>query len=137
MMEFTYKGKIYDTSKSSGKKSTNRLQVTKDKNLQLAVVHEWFGSYTHRNLKNNELEVLFDLALTSARYQDIIEEISGLTKVGTYPDWVIDEVNRRNDRMTAGMLKDMLEESDDDHAFVEKVREFINDTIDDILLMAR
>lgn len=77
-MIFEYKGKTYDTARSTGETSTNRLQVTDDDELKLIVVHSYFQDSVADLLKHNELDILFSLALISARYNDLIEGL------GTY-----------------------------------------------------
>ena len=96
-MIFKYKDKIYDTARSSGDTSTNRLQVTEDDELKLAVVKGYFADETDYLLKNNTLEMLFDLALISARYSDLIEGLGiELTPVaGLYPEWILTDVARQ------------------------------------------
>lgn len=52
-MIFEYKGKTYDTARSTGETSTNRLQVTDDDELKLTVVHSYFQDSATDLLKHN------------------------------------------------------------------------------------
>lgn len=96
-MIFKYKGKTYDTARSTGETSTNRLQVTDDNELKLAVVHAYFQDDATELLKHNELDVLFNLALISARYSDLIEGLGVDIKsiAGLYPEWILNSVSRQ------------------------------------------
>lgn len=96
-MIFKYKGKTYDTAHSSGETSTNRLQVTDDNELKLALVHAYFQDDATELLNHNELDVLFDLALISARYSDLIEGLGIDMKpvAGLYPEWILNSVSRQ------------------------------------------
>lgn len=96
-MIFKYKGKTYDTARSTGETSTNRLQVTDDNELKLALVHAYFQDDATELLKHNELDVLFNLALISARYSDLIEGLGIDMKsvAGLYPEWILNSVSRQ------------------------------------------
>lgn len=85
-MLFTYNGEKYDTYKNNG------LQRTQDDGLKLKVVNEYFDE-PDQVLKECSLDIAFELALMSARYEDIISEITGgeFSKAGTYPEWVVKE----------------------------------------------
>lgn len=96
-MIFEYKGKTYDTARSTGETSTNRLQVTDDDELKLTVVHSYFQDSETDLLKHNELDILFSLALISARYNDLIEGLGTDYEpiAGLYPEWILNALSLR------------------------------------------
>ena len=95
-MIFEYNGKTYNTARSTGENSTNRLQVTDDNELKLAVINAYFKYDSIELLKHNDLDVLFNLSLISARYSDLIEGLGVDMKPspGLYPEWILNEVSR-------------------------------------------
>ena len=96
-MIFEYNGKTYNTARSTGENSTNRLQVTDDDELKLAVINAYFQDDSIELLTNNDVDVLFNLALISARYSDLIEGLGVDMKPspGLYPEWILNEVSRQ------------------------------------------
>ncbi|MCP8858915.1 hypothetical protein LBW12_02600 [Latilactobacillus curvatus] len=95
-MEFDYNGTHYDTYKNNG------LQNTTDNELKLKVVQEWFWfDDPIRILNESSLDIAFELALMSAKYEDIIYELTGgtLSKAGTYPEWVVKEAEQHFEQL--------------------------------------
>lgn len=88
-MEFEYKGKLHNTYKNE------RLQLTKDEGLKKELVKQYFYK-PDEVLASSKLDLAYDLALMSARYEDIISNLtSEFSKAGTYPEWVIKAAEER------------------------------------------
>lgn len=129
-MFFTYKGKQYDTARSGGELSTNQLQITEDNDLKLAVIDKYYNhdqKFIDNLLAHNQLDIIFDYVLTSARYIDIAEELSGMTKAGVYPDWIFSAVNERRDDELKRYITDIIQEADDDKDAFAKIKEHFYD----------
>lgn len=125
-MIFEYKGQKYNTAKSSGEQSTNLLQVTEDKELQRAVIDAWYDdkAYVDELLAHNELQIIFNYALTMARYQDIMTGVTGerLTKAGTYPDWVVDSADEYHDDMVRDSIDELIEDAENDEEALANIK---------------
>lgn len=68
-MKFNYKGQQYNTYEN------NRLQVTDDEGLKLATINAFFDD-SEEALNTPVIDLVFQLALMSARYEDIVEPIT-------------------------------------------------------------
>lgn len=89
-MIFTYQTKIFDTASQSSKVLDN----TKDLLLQRAFVNQWFfdEDWIEKQLRSNNLQTLFDLALSQARYADLVKSLTGekaLARSMAYPENVL------------------------------------------------
>ena len=94
-MIFTYQAKIFDTASQSSKV----LDDTKDLLLQRAFVNQWFfdEDWIEKQLRSNKLQTLFDLALSQARYADLVKSLTGETTLArnmTYPENVLAYVKK-------------------------------------------
>jgi len=88
-MELDYKGKHYDTYKNE------KLQLIEDKDFQAQFVREWFDN-PDEVMNSTKLDLAYDLALMSARYEDIISHLTDEFSVaGTYPEWVVDAAEKK------------------------------------------
>lgn len=96
-MIFEYSGKLYDTARSTGETSTNRLQVTNDNELKMTLINAYFEDNATELVKHNELDVLFNLALISSRYSDLIEGLGTdyAPVAGLYPEWILNALSLR------------------------------------------
>lgn len=89
-MEIDYKGKHYDTYSSK-----DRLQLIEDEGFQKKFVDEYFYE-PEEVMKSSKLDLAYNLALMSAKYEDIISNLTNdFSKAGTYPEWVIDSADKR------------------------------------------
>jgi len=80
-MELDYKGKHYDTYKNE------KLQLIEDKDFQAQFVREWFDN-PDEVMNSTKLDLAYDLALMSARYEDQIED---LLRIGISDDIPFDD----------------------------------------------
>lgn len=74
-MIFNYGGKTFDTADQSSLALSN----TKNLLMQRAFVNQWFfdENWIEKQLRVNKLQTLFDLALSQARYADLVKALTG------------------------------------------------------------
>lgn len=103
-MKFTYKGQKYDTDKPQ------RIQLTEDRGLMMAVINKFYGDSTVPDWTETETELRFQLALMSVRYSSILRRLTGdeLSIAGTYPDWVIEEVEAQHNVAVRDDIEDII-----------------------------
>lgn len=90
-MKFDYKGKKYNTYSAK-----NKLDEITSEDFQEKFIREWFDD-SDFVMKNSKLQLAYALALMSAKYEDIISNLSPYSVAGTYPEWVVDDAYGADD----------------------------------------
>lgn len=89
-MEFEYKGTKYDTYSDE-----HRLQLVTDKGFKQKLINEYFDK-SDDVLKESKLDLAYQLALMSAKYEDVISNLTDEFSIaGTYPKWVVESAEKR------------------------------------------
>lgn len=76
------------------------------------LVKRYYSENIYKLAKDNEelLHILANKIIIEMRYKEVMERLdTGLSKPGTYPDWVVERVERHQEEMIQEMLSDAFD----------------------------